>query len=68
MGFQVLLYINDFARVSHKLYCVLFADDSNVLMSVTNLQDLLSAIQLELSKLLLWLQDNKLTLQLCKTH
>ena len=37
-------------------------------MSGTNLQDLLSAIQLELSKLLVWLQANKLTLNLCKTH
>ena len=37
-------------------------------MSGTNLLDLLSAIQLELSKLLLWLQANKLTLNVCKTH
>ena len=39
-----LLYINDFARASDKLYWVLFTDDTNAFMNGTNLQDWLFAI------------------------
>ena len=55
-----LIYINDFASVSSKLYYVLFADDTNVFISVNNLR--------KLDKLYAWLQSNKLTLNLLKTH
>ena len=63
-----LIYINDFAGVSEKLYFVLFADDTNVFISGKNLDTLINEMHIELSKLTTWLQANKLTLNLTKTQ
>ena len=56
-----LIYINDFASVSSKLYYVLFADDPNVFISGNNLRKLINTLHIELDKLYAWLQSNKLT-------
>ena len=61
-GATIILYINDFASVSRKLYYVLFTDDTNVLRKLIN------TLHIELGKLYAWLQSNKLTLNLLKTH
>ena len=63
-----LIYINDFASVSNKLYYVLFADDTNVFISGNNFRKLINTLHIELDKLYAWLQSNKLTLNLLKTH
>ena len=63
-----LIYNNDFAYVSRKWYYVLFADDTNVFISGNNLRKLINTLHIELDKLYAWLQSNKLTLNLLKTH
>ena len=63
-----LLYINDFALVSDKLCCVLFADDTNVFITGKDLNKLIETMHSELNKLSIWLNANKLTLNISKTH
>ena len=64
-----ILYINDFAKVSDKLFHVLFADDTNVFLNGKNMNMLIdTTIQQELSRLYVWLLANKLSLNLSKTH
>ena len=63
-----ILYINDFASVSEKLFYVLFADDTNIFLNGKDINKLVAIIQSELFKLCNWLQMNKLTLNLPKTH
>jgi len=63
-----LLYINDFALVSDKLFCVLFADDTNVFITGKDLNKLIETMHSELNKLSIWLNANKLTLNISKTH
>ena len=63
-----LIYINDFVSVSSKLYYVLFADDTNVFISVNNLKKLINTLHIELDQLYAWLQSNTLTLNQLKTH
>ena len=63
-----LIYINDFASVSNKLYYVLFADDTNDFISGNNLRKLINTLRIELYKLYAWLQSNKLTLNLLETY
>ena len=50
-----ILYINDFAKVSDKLFHVLFADDTNVFLNGGNMNMLIDTIQQELSRLYVWL-------------
>ena len=52
--------------VSDKLFYVLFVDDTNVFLKDIN--KLIVTIQLELTKLYIWLIANKLTLKISKTH
>ncbi len=61
------MYINDICNVSKLLRFVLFADDTNILVSRENLQQLLSTTTSEISKLKKWFDRNKLSLNLNKT-
>lgn len=63
-----LLYINDIINISHKLFIVLFADDSNAFYSGKNLVDIINTINSELNTLSSWLTANKLTINVKKTH
>lgn len=63
-----LLYINDLAQVSSKLFSLLFADDSNMFISGHNLSEMVSTMNTEMVKIVEWLQVNKLSLNLKKTH
>ena len=63
-----LLYINDFALVSDKLFFLLFADDTNVFITGKDLNKLIETMHRELNKLSIWLSANKLTLNIYKTH
>ena len=49
-----LIYINDMAYVSDKLYSVLFADDTNMFASNSNLNALIYEVNTELNKVVSW--------------
>ena len=63
-----LIYINDMVNVSTSLLPILFADDTNVFLSGKNVNDLLNAMNLELEKISDWINCNKLSLNVSKTH
>ena len=63
-----LLYINDLANVSKKLFALLFADDSNMFLSGKNIDELVSSMNSEMEKVIDWLNVNKVSLNLKKTH
>ena len=63
-----LLYINDLAGVSSKIFSLLFADDSNVFMTGKDPNQLIRSMNNEISKVVDWLRVNKLSLNLKKTH
>ncbi len=61
------IYINDICHVSKSLKFILFADDTNILITGENLQQLLSTLTIEISQLKKWFDSNKLSLNLTKT-
>ena len=63
-----ILYINDIVYSSDVLNFVMFADDTNLFLSNSNLTDLITKINEELSKISMWLKLNKLSLNIKKTH
>lgn len=63
-----LIYVNDLADVSEELFSLLFADDSNIFLSGTNIDSLIESMNKEMLKVVKWLQINKLSLNLKKTH
>ena len=63
-----LIYINDMVSVSDLLFYVLFADDSNVFLSGKNIDQVITDINGALVGLVEWLNTNKLTLNVKKTH
>ena len=63
-----IICINNFSKVSDKLFHVLFSDDTNVFLNGKNMNMLIDTIQPELSRLYIWLLANKLSLSLSKTH
>ena len=63
-----LLYVNDVANASDSLLPVVFADDTNVFMKGKSVQELGLKMNIELDKLVLWLNSNKLSLNISKTH
>ena len=63
-----LLYINDLPNISEVLDFYLFADDTNIYYESNSLQDLEKKINKELGKLQLWLNVNRLALNISKTN
>ena len=63
-----LIYINDLATVSENIFSVLFADDSNMFLIGKDPDQLISAMNDEITKVVDWLNRNKLALNLDKTH
>ena len=63
-----LLYINDLSNVSKKLFLILFADDSNVFITGKSIHEMIINLNEELSKLVEWLNANKLSININKTH
>ena len=63
-----LLYINDISSVSSILFSILFADDTTLFYSSKNLQELSDVINNELSKMMEWLNANRLSLNIDKTN
>ena len=63
-----LLYVNDIVNVSNVLLLFLYADDTNTFLSGTNIDHMIDIMNEELKKLVVWLQVNKLKLNVKKTH
>jgi len=63
-----LIYVNDIPNASKILSYILFADDTNILLSHPNLQTLVSTFNCELRKVSLWFKVNKLSLNVSKTN
>uniref|UniRef100_A0A8C6LE27 Reverse transcriptase domain-containing protein n=1 Tax=Nothobranchius furzeri TaxID=105023 RepID=A0A8C6LE27_NOTFU len=62
------LYINDLVNVSDKLGSVLFADDTTLFYSGSDINEVTHVINIELIKVKNWFDVNKLTLNLKKTN
>ena len=63
-----LLYVNDLESCLDKIKCVLFADDTTVYHSGTDIQLVKSELEYDLSTLNDWLLANKLSLSISKTN
>ena len=63
-----LIYINDLAHVSPKLFAILFADDSNFFLTDKDVDSLFNNVNTELNKIVDWLHANKMSLNVEKTH
>ena len=62
-----IMYINDIVKSSKIMKFVLFADDTNIIISGQNREQLLKQITNEMNKLKRWFNVNKLSLNLNKT-
>ena len=62
-----LIYINDLPNATSMLSFYLFADDTNIYFEADDLNTLTKTINKELSKVKLWLDCNKLALNIDKT-
>ena len=63
-----LIYVNDMAYVSKKLFTLLFADDTNTFLTGKDTNHLIKTMNEELKKLVDWMYANKLSLNIAKTH
>ena len=63
-----LVYINDLPNISDKLSFFLFADDTNLYYESNDLKELENTMNKELKKLSLWLNVNRLALNVSKTN
>ena len=63
-----ILCVNDFFRALDILFSILFADDTTVLIEGHEYQKLIETLNEKLCKVDKWLQANKLTLNIRKTH
>ena len=63
-----LIYINDLLQSSSKLVFYLFADDTNIYFEAENLNLLQQTVNNELEKVTIWLDVNKLSLNIDKTN
>ena len=63
-----LIYINDIVNSSMVLAFVLFADDTNIVLSHTNLNEVIKTLNAELKKVSSRFKCNKLSLNISKTN
>ena len=63
-----IIYMNDFSRSSELLFSILFADDTSVFIEGTSFQDISNILNKELENISIWLEANKLTININKTH
>ena len=63
-----LIYINDFVKSSDIFSFILFADDSNLFISHSNINTLLEMVNHELISVSSWFRVNKLSLNINKTN
>ena len=60
--------MNSFSRAFKRLFSILFADDTTIIIEGQNYKNLILTLNTELDNLDVWLQANKLTLNTAKTH
>ena len=63
-----LIYVNDMFNVSQLLFKLLFADDTNVFTGGKDVRQLIAIMNNQLTKIVEWLNVNKLSLNVKKTH
>lgn len=63
-----LLYINDISNVSDLLLPLIFADDTNIFIRGKSVDDTIRSMNREMCKIVAWLNANKLSLNIEKTH
>ena len=63
-----LVFTNDLHIVSSVLSCILFADDSNLLISGTNHKQIIKIMKGEFEKITWWFKSNNLCLNINKTN
>ena len=63
-----ILYINDIVKCSDILQFILFADDTNIFYSNSDISELERIVNVELSKLSNWFKANRLSLNATKTN
>ena len=63
-----LLYINELTAVSNFFMPILFADDTNLFCTGTDLKDMIRQINEEMAKIYAWVNANKLSLNIDKTN
>ena len=63
-----LIYINDLSTVSEACLPILFADDTNILITGINIDVMCQQLNDDLEKIQEWLCCNKLSLNVLKTH
>ena len=62
-----LIYVNDLPNVSNMLDPIMFADDTNLFFSSSNIKTLFATVNHELEKISLWFIANRLSLNVKKT-
>jgi len=63
------VYINDFPRITNKVYhTIIFAEDTNILVSSSDLNELNSKLSSVLHCISIWFQNNQLVLNLNTMH
>jgi hypothetical protein len=63
-----IIYLNDLPKLSTNSRFVLFADDTTLYLSSSNLEKVLKDIELDLRLISEWLSHNRLVLNLTKTN
>ena len=63
-----IFYINDLPDVYSLTQSLLFADDASIFCSHKDANHLVSIVNNELAKIIIWLKVNKLSLNLTKTN
>ena len=63
-----ILYVNDILRVSNKFTSIIFADDATILFEGYNIHSIVTSLNHELGKLMIWLNANELSINVSKTH
>ena len=63
-----IIYANDISEVSNKIFPILLADDTTILMEGNSIHNVIASLNIELHKLNVWLKANKLSINVAKTH
>jgi hypothetical protein len=63
-----LLYINDIINVSNRVIPIIFADDTNIFLKGKSIKDMMCHLNKELAQIVTWLNVNKLSLNVAKSH
>ena len=63
-----ILFVNDLPKVSNKFVSILFADDTTIIFEGNNNHSIVTSLNCELEKLIIWFNANKLSINVSKTH